>query len=100
MIQLNQHATPDPEVVVTELEGLEGKEAVLLHLGTKMYFTLNETGLRIWQMLNSGLTPEEISEQFLKEFDISPEKAKESILNLIDELITEKLVKVADGWSD
>lgn len=58
MIQLNQHITPDPEVIVTELEG---KEAVLLHLGTRMYFTLNETGLRIWQMLSSGLTPGEIS---------------------------------------
>lgn len=95
MIQLNQHVTPDPEVVITELEG--AKEAVLLHLGTKMYFTLNETGLRIWQMLNSGLTPGEISKRFSGEFDVSPEKAKESVLNLIDELITEKLVKVADG---
>ena len=91
MIQLNQHVTPDPEVVITELEG---KEAVLLHLGTKMYFTLNETGLRIWQMLNSGLTPGEISERLLREFDVSPEKAKESILNLIHELMTERLVKV------
>ena len=91
MIQLNQHVTPDPDVVITELEG---KEAVLLHLGTKMYFTLNETGLRIWQMLNSGLTPGEISERLLREFDVSPEKAKESILNLIHELMTERLVKV------
>lgn len=40
MIQLNQQVTPDPDVIVMELEG---KEAVLLHLGTKMYFTLNET---------------------------------------------------------
>lgn len=94
MIPLNQHITPDPEVIVTELEG---KEAVLLHLGTRMYFTLNETGLRIWQMLSSGLTPGEISERLLKEFDISPEKARESVLNLIHELIREKLVRVSDG---
>jgi hypothetical protein len=93
MIQLNQQVTPDPEVVVTELEG---KEAVLLHLGTKMYFTLNETGLRIWQMLSSGLTLGEISERILTEFDVSPEKAKESVLNLMNELIREKLVKVED----
>ncbi|QII11529.1 hypothetical protein KsCSTR_21500 [Candidatus Kuenenia stuttgartiensis] len=59
MLELNYRVTPDPDVVITELEG---KEAVLLHLGTKMYFTLNETGLWIWQMLSSGLTPGEISE--------------------------------------
>ena len=94
MIRLYQHIKPDPEVVVTELDG---KEAVLLHLDTKMYFTLNETGLRIWQMLSNGLTPGEINERFLTEFDVSPEKAKESVLNLIHEFIQEKLVKVADG---
>lgn len=94
MIRLDQHIKPDPEVVVTELDG---KEAVLLHLGTKMYFTLNETGLRIWQMLSNGLTPEEINERFLTEFDVSPEKGKESVLRLIHELIQEKLVKVVDG---
>ncbi|MCF6157751.1 MAG: PqqD family protein [wastewater metagenome] len=93
MIQLNQHVTPDHEVVITELEG---KEAVLLHLGTKMYFTLNETGLYIWQMLNDGLTPEEISNRISGEFDITPEKAKESVLTLVNELILEKLVKVED----
>ncbi|SOH02577.1 PqqD family protein [Candidatus Kuenenia stuttgartiensis] len=59
MLELNYRVTPDPDVVITELEG---KEAVLLHLGTKMYFTLNETGLRIWQMFSSGLTVGEISE--------------------------------------
>ncbi|MGQ3685926.1 MAG: PqqD family protein [Candidatus Loosdrechtia sp.] len=91
MLELNQRVKPDPDVVITELED---KEAVLLHLGTKMYFTLNETGLRIWQMLNSGLTPEEVIERFLSEFDVSPEKARESILNLVNELIREKLVKV------
>ena len=61
-----------------------------------MYFTLNETGLRIWQMLSSGLTLGEISEGILTEFDVSSEKAKESVLTLIHELIREKLVKVKD----
>ncbi len=94
MLELNYRVTPDPDVVITELEG---KEAVLLHLGTKMYFTLNETGLWIWQMLSSGLTAGEISEIIQNEFDVLPEKARESVLNLIHELIREKLVKVVDG---
>ncbi len=93
MPDLHNKIKPDPDVVVTELED---KEAVLLHLGTKTYFTLNETGLRIWQLMNSGLTPGEISARLPEEFDVSPEKAKESVKNLISELITEKLVKVVD----
>ena len=93
MVGLNHKVEPDTDVVITELEG---NEAVLLHLGTKMYFTLNETGLRIWQMLSGGLANGEISEKIQEEFDVTPEQAKESVINLIDELITEKLVKVVD----
>lgn len=94
MLELRHKLKPSPDVVVTELEN---KEAVLLHLGTKMYFSLNETGLLIWQLISSNLTIEEISERLQWEFDITPEKAKESVINLINELITEKLVEAADG---
>ena len=37
MLTLNDKIKPDPDVVVTELDD---KEAVLLHLGTKMYYHL------------------------------------------------------------
>ncbi len=94
MLKLSSKIKPDPEVVITELEG---KEAVLLHLGTKAYFTLNETGLCIWQMLSNNLTLGEICKKLPEEFDISPEKAKESVIKLIGELIKEKLVRVEDG---
>ncbi|MDR4504399.1 MAG: PqqD family protein [Candidatus Scalindua sp.] len=95
MIELHQKVKPDTDVVVTELE--EGKEAVLLHLGTKAYFTLNETGVRIWGLLSGDLTLDEIGTKLLEEFDVSPEKAGESVLALVRELVREKLVKVVDG---
>jgi hypothetical protein len=84
---------PDPDVVTTELEG---KEAVLLHLGRKTYFTLNETGLRIWKMLGDGRTIAEVSEGLHGEFDVPLEKATQSVLNLVGELVSEKLAKVLD----
>ena len=92
MIKLDQRIKPDPDVVVTELE--EGKEAVLLHLDSKNYFTLNETGLFIWQMLNDDNTPGEICEKLPEKFDVAPEKARDSVINLIEELIDVKLVNV------
>ncbi len=91
MIKLDQMIKPDPDVVVTELE--DEREAVLLHLGTKNYFTLNETGLFIWQMLSNDITPGEICDKLPEKFDVPPEKAKESVLKLIEELIDEKLLK-------
>ncbi len=94
MLDLNCRIKPGPEVVVTELE--EGKEAVLLHLETKAYFTLNETGLCIWKMLNRDLTLEEISKKLEEEFEVSPENARKNVLNLIRELIHEKLVRIVN----
>ena len=89
MIALNDKIKPDPDVVVTELDD---KEAVLLHLGTKMYYTLNETGIRIWQLLSDGHSIGEASETIHNEYDILPDAAQKSVLNLTQELIAQKLV--------
>ena len=91
MPKLNHKVKPEHDVIVTELDN---KEAVLLNLATKRYYTLNETGLHIWQLFNNGLMLGKVSEKLQEKFDITTEKAKEGVLNLIDELITEKLVKV------
>ncbi len=89
MIALNDKIKPDQDVVVTELDD---KEAVLLHLGTKMYFTLNETGIRIWQLLSEGHSISEASETIQNEYDILPDAAQKSVFKLAQELIAEKLV--------
>lgn len=89
MIALNDKIKPDPDVVVTELDD---KEAVLLHLGTKMYYTLNETGIRIWQLLSEGHSISETSETIHNEYDIMSDAAQKSVLNITQELIAQKLV--------
>jgi hypothetical protein len=94
MIELNQKVKLDPEVVFTEVEG---KEAVLLHLGTKMYFSLNETGVFIWRMMSDGHTPEEVSKKLQEEYEITPEKANESVAALMNDLAKEKLIEVVSG---
>jgi len=89
-MELNQAFKTHPQVVCTDVGG---KEAVLLHLDTKKYYSLNQTGLRIWQMLGEGKTPADIVDQLQAEFDVTPERARESVISLMNELITEKLLK-------
>jgi hypothetical protein len=89
MITSNDKIKPDPDVVVTQLDD---KEAVLLHLGTKMYYTLNETGIRIWQLLSEGYSISETSETIHNEYDITPDAAQKSVLNITQELIEQNLV--------
>jgi hypothetical protein len=79
---------PHPDVVDTELEG---QETVLLHLESKLYFSLNPTGTRIWQGLRQELNLQEISRRLQEEFVVQAEQADRSVLALVDELCRHRL---------
>ena len=93
MISLNAKAKPNPEVVCTKLQN---GETVLLHLGSQTYYSLNETGSQIWIMLDQGFTFDEISHRLLEKFDVSEEHAQKSVLDLVGDLSSEKLIAVTN----
>ena len=80
----------DTNVVVTDLDG--ENESVLLHLGTKKYYTLNETGVRIWRLLCHGYKTDEIAMKICEEYEVSVASAKKSVSELIHHLLEEKLL--------
>jgi hypothetical protein len=82
----------DPEVVDTELDG---QETVLLHLGTKRYFSLNATGSVIWRALKEGLTADEVSRRLQRQYDVSAERSIQSVTDLLDALLEQRLVRYA-----
>jgi hypothetical protein len=85
---LDQNVRTHSDVVDTKLD--DG-EVVLLHLQSKMYYSLNPTGERIWQGLKEGLTLREISGRLQKEFDVDEEDADRSVLDLVKELCDQQL---------
>jgi len=89
-LTLEQRLRPHPDVVDTDLDG---GETALLHLETKTYFSLNETGSRIWQGLKDGLSLAEVSRRLQKEFRIDAAGADESVLRVAAELAGAKLVQ-------
>ncbi len=92
MMKLGDRASAHPDVISTTLKT---GESVLLHIGTKTYFSLNETGSRIWNLMSDGLTLGEISQRLESEFDVSMERAQESVVALAQELVKEQLVHVS-----
>lgn len=48
--------------------------------------TLNETGLFIWQLLESETTPEAIAQALIKEYSISQELADSTVSDFLDKL--------------
>jgi Coenzyme PQQ synthesis protein D (PqqD) len=89
----DQRLRPHSQVVDTTLQ--EG-DAVLLHLDSKLYFSLNATGERVWRGLKQGLSLQEISRRLQDEFQVSEEDAEKGVAELIDELREQKLI-VADS---
>ena len=91
MLNPSTKVSPDPNVVFTEMEN---GESVLLHLGTNQYFSLNETGTLIWHGISEGRNLEVIGKKLENTFDVSMEHATKSVIQLVDELESEKLVSL------
>ena len=90
MDKLDQQLRLHPDVVETELDG---DETVLLHLDSKLYYTLNPTGTRIWRGIKDHLTLREISQGLQREFEVEPDVAERSVLRLVDELRQRSLLE-------
>jgi hypothetical protein len=51
-------------------------ETVLLDLKSESYFGLDTTATRIWQLLQEDLSPEDIYQRLMTEFEVEPERLK------------------------
>ncbi|HET6671344.1 MAG TPA: PqqD family protein [Pyrinomonadaceae bacterium] len=88
---MNASATPHPHshIVYTEFDG---REAVLVDLNTKRYYTLNETAMLVWLGLERGQTTSEIAREICDRYDVSEEHAAESIKRLLTSLGAHRLL--------
>lgn len=80
---------PNSEVVSTQLEEAE---SVLLNLETQQYYSLNETGSRIWELLKSGDDAQSIAASIAEEWDVTHQEALEHVRSFLQKLTDEGLV--------
>jgi len=72
---------------------LDDGSAVLLHLETKYYFSLNETAAFLWRLLENGdSTEENLIEGLCEAFEVSEEQAKEDVTEFITSLKKQGLI--------
>ena len=85
--------TAESRVVLTELNDGTG---LLLHLGSKLYFTLNRSGVLIWKaIVRGGSTRARLIQQVTDTFDTSAADVERDLDVLLDEMFAEQLVHVA-----
>lgn len=90
MFTLQTQVQLDPAVLAT---ALSDQEMVLLHLQSSYYYSLNETGAKIWQGLSQGRTLGEISQMLMDQYTLTPAEAEQAVLALLDELAAENLAQ-------
>ena len=84
--------TPSDEVLLTELKDGTG---VLLHVGSKFYFTLNRTGLMAWKLIAAGGAPDAaaVARTIAAAFpEADPAAVSADVAALVTELTSEGLL--------
>jgi hypothetical protein len=71
--------------------------AVVLHMRTKRYYSLNETGAFVWHRLEAPIERGEIVAHLVKEYDVGIADAEMAVARLLDELVQESLIHVAES---
>lgn len=94
-ITLDATVTITPEVVFKELRG----EAVLLDLASGVYFGLDETSTRLWQLLMSHGSLRRAFDSMLAEFDVEPERLQNDLIDFVAELTRRRLITVSPAPS-
>ncbi|HEX7120511.1 MAG TPA: HPr-rel-A system PqqD family peptide chaperone [Longimicrobiales bacterium] len=83
---------PSDDAIAAQLTG----EAVLLHLGSRRYFRLNETATEVWAALDRGISRvDAITDRVCERFDVSRETAAAEVARLLGELEERGLVRAA-----
>ena len=86
----NHRLQPDANVVCAKVSD---EETVLLHLKTEQYYTLNETGTRIWDLFAEGTSLADMAAAIEEVYDVSWEEAMWHVLALLEALKQEGLVQ-------
>ena len=78
-------------VLHQDLAGEEG--TVLLHLDTGAYHALTPVAARIWELLSSPCTEEEIRERLEREFEVEPAVLRDDVARFLAELRERGLIR-------
>ena len=81
-----------PEVLSRVLDG----EAVLLHLGSGVYFGMNEVATFAWEKMTRGTTFGEVLSALLAEFEVTEETLRSDLERFVSALVEKKLISVAE----
>ena len=89
-VSLDDRIKVSADAVCKELGG----EAVVLDLASGMYFGLDETSTRLWQLLQDRSTLRAACERLREEFDVEPARVEQDAIDFVRQLADAGLVTI------
>jgi hypothetical protein len=74
-----------------------GDAIVLLDMRAGLYFSLDNVGAAIWQLLQQPRTVKDICDALLEQFDVTPDTCRRDLVGLLRELEARGLVDVRNA---
>ena len=71
-----------------------GDETVILGLSSDEYFSLQNVGARIWEIIQEPKTVKEILDAILNDYAVESERCERDLLAVLQELAHEGLVEI------
>ena len=90
---MNERYVRHPDLRLADVEG----DGVVLHLGTRRYFSVSESGLVLLQALEKPQTIADLVQALLERYEVSPEQAEASVRQFLETCRTANLLMDADG---
>jgi coenzyme PQQ synthesis protein D (PqqD) len=90
----------DPSVVVATKDHFScplGDDTIILDVKAGLYFSLDNVGAFVWQLVQEPKSVRELRETILETFEVDPEVCERDLLALLRELIAKNLVELRDA---
>ena len=87
-ISLADNCRVSNDVVFREVDGA----GVILNIGTGIYFGLNETGTRVWNLIDQHSSLLKVFEVMAQEYDVPSETIQKDILQIVEQLCENRLL--------
>ena len=69
-------------------------EALIIHLSSGSYYSLNAVGTRVWESIDGSRTAGEVAEIIHQEYDSDFATVETEVMSLLADLVQEGLVQV------
>ena len=85
--------------IVTKKNGLDATdmdgEIVMMDIDKGKYYSFNEVGSRIWNIIEKPLTVKEIILILLDEFEVSEKTCEDSVLSFLSRIYNDELICIS-----